>query len=294
VPRHFADGAEDRAVAMNMARRGLCQWKFEMGGVAQQLFEFGDTMDDLVNSAERLNGSLQLPVLLIIEPLTLTRSCILSILRRELTGFEIIEMATTDNLNCASGRDVRLVVLSTGDKSIVDPAVEDDLALLVDYCPNASIALLSNRDDEATALAAMHRGVRGFFPTSIPVEVAVAGLRLVLAGGVYRPLPIIGQNETSGAEQLFPRGLPLRYLANDATKDSPEKTMTDFTPREQHVLAELELGLPNKLIAAKLNLSENTVKMHIHHIMRKCAARNRTEAVLRWSGRLSDHSRDTN
>ena len=63
--------------------------------------------------------------------------------------------------------------------------------------------------------------------------------------------------------------------------------MFDFTPREQHVLAELELGLPNKLIAAKLNFSENTVKMHIHHIMRKCAARNRTEAVLRSSGRLS-------
>jgi DNA-binding NarL/FixJ family response regulator len=59
------------------------------------------------------------------------------------------------------------------------------------------------------------------------------------------------------------------------------------------VLAELELGLPNKLIAAKLNLSENTVKMHVQHIMRKCAARNRTEAVLRWSGRLSWHDRDS-
>ena len=250
-------------------------------------------MDDLVNSAERLNGSPQLPVLLIIEPLTLTRSCILNILGRELAGFEIIEMATTDNLDCASGRDVRLVVLSTGDKSIVDPAVEDDLALLVDYCPNASIALLSNRDDEATALAAMHRGVRGFFPTSIPVEVAVAGLRLVLAGGVYRPLPIIGQNGTPAPELLYPRGLPLRYLATDAAKDVPEKSMIDFTPREQHVLAELKYGLPNKLIAAKLNLSENTVKMHIQHIMRKCAARNRTEAVLRWSGRLSDHDGET-
>jgi DNA-binding NarL/FixJ family response regulator len=261
--------------------------------VARQLFEFGDIMDDLVNSTERLNGSLQLPVLLIIEPLTLTRTCILSILRRELTGFEIIEIATTDGLNCASGRDVRLAVLSTGDKSIVDPSVEDDLAILVDYCPNASIALLSNRDDEATALAAMQRGVRGFFPTSIPVEVAVAGLRLVLAGGVYRPLPIIGQNGTPGPEQLYPGGLlPSRYLATDAAKDAPEKNLIDFTPREHHVLAELELGLPNKLIAAKLKLSENTVKMHIQHIMRKCAARNRTEAVLRLSGRLPSPHRD--
>ena len=68
--------------------------------------------------------------------------------------------------------------------------------------------------------------------------------------------------------------------------------MADLTPRELHVLAALKLGLPNKLIAAKLNLSENTIKMHVQHIMRKCAARNRTEAVLRWSGRLSGHNRD--
>jgi DNA-binding NarL/FixJ family response regulator len=278
-----------RAFLMNMRDVEIGEWKFGISGVAQQLFEFGDTMDDLVNSTERFNGSLQQPVLLIIEPLTLTRTCILSILRRELTGFEILDMATMDSLDCASGRDVRLVALSIGDKSIVDPSVEDDLALLVDYCPNASIALLSNREDEATALAAMHRGVRGFFPTSIPVEIAVAGLRLVLAGGVYRPLPIIGQNGASGP-QLFPPGLP--DTATDAAKDALEKNMVDFTPREQHVLAELELGLPNKVIAAKLNLSENTVKMHIHHIMRKCAARNRTQAVLRWSGRLSGNGRD--
>jgi DNA-binding NarL/FixJ family response regulator len=247
-------------------------------------------MDDLV--IERLNGSLQLPVLLIIEPLTLTRTCILSILRRELTGFEIMEMATTGSLDCASGRDVRLVVLSTGDKSLVDSSFADDLAILDDCCPNASIALLSNRDDEATALAAMHRGVRGFFPTSIPVEVAVAGLRLVLAGGVYRPLPIVGHNSTPGHEQLSPGGMTSRYIATDAAKDAPEKNLIDFTPREQHVLAELNLGLPNKLIAAKLKLSENTVKMHIHHIMRKCAARNRTEAILRWNGQLSGPNRD--
>src|SRR3984957_12778429 len=241
-------------------------------------------MDDLVNSTKRFNGSLQPPVLLIIEPLPLTRTCMLSILQRELIGLEIIEMATTDSLDCASGRDVRLVALSTGDKSVLDPSVEGDLAILVDQCPNASVALLSNRDDEATALAAMHRGVRGFFPTSIPVELAVAGLRLVLAGGVYRPLPIIGHNGAPSPEQSE---TPSMVLATDVTKDAMEKTIIDFTPPEQHVLAALELCLPNMLIAAKVNLSENTVKMHIQHIMRKCSARNRTEAVLRWSGRLS-------
>jgi DNA-binding NarL/FixJ family response regulator len=239
-------------------------------------------MDDVTSLAERTNGSAQSPVLVIIEPLVLTRTCILSILTREFTGFEVVEMATTDDLHSVSGRDVRLVALDIGDRPIVDPSVEDDLARLVQWCPSAIVALLSNRNDEATAVAAMQRGIRGFFPTSIPVEIAIAGLRLVLAGGIYRPLQTINEN---GAPSLaFPCSSPLAAIheATGTRRGVAEKTLAHFTPREQHVLAELQLGLPNKLIAAKLNLSENTVKMHIQHIMRKFSAHNRTEAVLRW------------
>ena len=239
-------------------------------------------MDDLTNLAERTNGSTQLPVLVIIVPLVLTRTCILSILTREFTGFDVVEMATVDDLHSVSGLDVRLVALDIGERPIADPSVGQDLACLAELCPNAFVALLSNRGDEATAMSAMQRGIRGFFPTSIPVEVAIAGLRLVLAGGIYRPLPTINEN---GAPSLaFPcsPGLSVIQEATSIRRDLAEKTLAQFTPREQHVLAELELGLPNKLIAAKLNLSENTVKMHIQHIMRKFSAHNRTEAVLRW------------
>jgi len=250
-------------------------------------------MDDLVNSAERLGASLQLPALVLIEPLTLTRTCILNILRRELLGFDIIDIATTDDLNCTSGRDIRLFALGIGDKAVADSSVEDDIALLMDNRSGASVALLSNRDDEATALAAMNRGVRGFFSSSLPVEVVVAGLRLVLAGGVYRPLPILRLAGTGVVEQSCSRGSPPGGLIESAERGAAERGATDFTPREQQVLAELELGLPNKVIAARLNLSENTIKMHVQHIMRKCAARNRTQAVLRWSGRRSGHDPDT-
>jgi DNA-binding NarL/FixJ family response regulator len=174
------------------------------------------------------------------------------------------------------------------DKQITNPSIENSLALIAECCPGAHVALVSSRDDEATASAAMQRGVRGFFPISIPVEVAMAGLRLVLAGGIYRPLPIV---EAPGLKAISPdAGAHERsgiHEGNGAAKSFSDKTMVDLTPRERHVLAALRLGLPNKLIAAKLNLSENTVKMHIQHIMRKCSAHNRTEAVLRWSGRFN-------
>jgi len=246
-------------------------------------------MDDLTNFAELAQGSQNSPVLVIIEQHVLARTCILNILKRELTGFEIVELATTSGLNWLSGRDIRLIALNIGDKQITDPSIEDSLALLAESCPKASVAVLSNRDDDASASAAMQRGVRGFFPKSIPVEVAIAGLRLVLAGGVYRPLPIVGQNGASSLKAISEcPDAPGLFGAN--ARIVPEKAMVDLTPREQHVLEALQLGLPNKLIAVRLNLSENTVKMHIQRIMRKCSAHNRTEAVIRWSRRENGHA----
>jgi DNA-binding NarL/FixJ family response regulator len=226
--------------------------------------------------------------IVIVARTILTRTCIFSILKREFPEFEIFEMATTGELDGATGKDVRLIALDIGDKPIADPVVDDELAALERLFPYAPIALLSARDDEASA--AMRRGVRGFFPPSIPVEVAIAGLRLVLAGGVYRPLPIDARpipslataNASCGSSHK-PSGI---LHAVPVERDVGHNTMVDLTPREKQVLAELELGLPNKLIAARLNLSENTVKMHMRHIMQKCSARNRTEAVIFCSGRL--------
>jgi DNA-binding NarL/FixJ family response regulator len=250
-------------------------------------------MDDPAITADPLSGSQRLPVIAIVNDQVLPRSCIVNILKRELAGFEIAEMATTGDLNGLSGRDVRLIAFNMGDAEIADPSMEDRLSLIAELCPNAHVALLSNRDDEATATAVMQRGIRGFLPSSIPVEVAVAGLRLVLAGGVYRPLPIVRQNGTTSLGSIptcaDTTDLSAVRACNGFAKLVPERMLTDLTPREQHVLAALKLGLPNKLIAVRLNLSENTVKMHIQHIMRKCRARNRTEAVLRWSGRASGH-----
>jgi DNA-binding NarL/FixJ family response regulator len=250
-------------------------------------------MDNPAILADPIGGSEKLPVIVIVNDQVLPRTCIVKILKRELAGFEIAEMATTGDLNGLSGSDVRLVALNMGDTEITDPSVEDRLSLIEELCPDAHLVLLSNRDDEATASGAMQRGIRGFLPTSIPVEVAVAGLRVVLAGGAYRPLPIVRQNG-AGSLGALPEytdrsDRPAVEARNGLAKIVPERVLVDLTPREQHVLAALKLGLPNKLIAVRLNLSENTVKMHIQHIMRKCCARNRTEAVLRWSGRSNGH-----
>jgi len=52
-----------------------------------------------------------------------------------------------------------------------------------------------------------------------------------------------------------------------------------LTPRESEVLQMLASGLANKQIAAKLAISEHTVKFHVASILGKLGAGSRTEAV---------------
>ncbi len=59
------------------------------------------------------------------------------------------------------------------------------------------------------------------------------------------------------------------------------ETPVDLTPRELEVLQLLALGLPNKTIASRLSISENTVKYHVASIYSKLDAQSRAEAVMR-------------
>ena len=58
----------------------------------------------------------------------------------------------------------------------------------------------------------------------------------------------------------------------------------DLTAREREVWALLAEGLTNVQIAARLSLSENTVKFHVQHLYQKRGVKNRTEAALRHQG----------
>jgi DNA-binding NarL/FixJ family response regulator len=57
--------------------------------------------------------------------------------------------------------------------------------------------------------------------------------------------------------------------------------MQQITPRELDVLRLLAEGLPNKIIADRLHISDHTVKFHVNALMEKLQAQSRTEAVVR-------------
>jgi len=237
-----------------------------------------------------------LPIIVFVEPRILIQTCVFHLLKKELAKYEVWGCEAVPEVVRAADRDVRLIAIDIGDEPPAALAATDAYAAMRDTFPEAAIAVISDRDDEASVQGAMQCGLRGFFPTSIPVDVMIAGFRLLLAGGVYCPPPIVprpdhphGLAEPSAPIDL-PR-LPNASKINGAHPETDDRLAVSFTPRERSVLEELQLGHSNKVIARHLGLSENTVKMHVQHVMRKLGARTRTEAVFIWSRGISIASR---
>ena len=75
---------------------------------------------------------------------------------------------------------------------------------------------------------------------------------------------------------------PVNGSASSAPRNTSEDDLSDLTSREIEILEMVSRGLQNKAIAAALGLSEHTVKIHLHNIIRKLGAHNRTEAAARF------------
>lgn len=144
----------------------------------------------------------------------------------------------------------------------------DALDALRDAAPATPLVVLSGEDDPCVVRAAIERGAMGFIPKSSTPEVMIQALRLVLAHGVYLPPAVL--------DSMRPVSAPGPALNQAA---SGEMLLPGLTPRQMDVLRCVIRGLPNKVIARELDISEGTVKAHLTLVLRALRAHNRTEAV---------------
>lgn len=134
----------------------------------------------------------------------------------------------------------------------------DAIRVLKSLAPQLMIVVVSGTEDSATIRACIDAGAMSFIPKSAAPETLTLGLRHVMAGEIYLP------EHLSAAPAGPPGGVTL-------------------TPRQRDVLEALSRGLPTKLIARELGLSEYTVKEHLATLFEALGARNRTDAVIRAS-----------
>jgi DNA-binding NarL/FixJ family response regulator len=119
---------------------------------------------------------------------------------------------------------------------------------------DARIIMLTTFEGDVEIQRALEAGARGYLLKSMPPQDLVQVIRQVHAGKKQVPLEVA----THLAEHM-----------GDET----------LTKRELEVLRELAAGHRNRDIAGRLFISEETVKVHLKHIMDKLGARDRTQTV---------------
>lgn len=130
-----------------------------------------------------------------------------------------------------------------------------------------SMVLLTEPATLAAASSTLRAGVRAVLPNDISSDQLVAAL----------------QAAASGLLVLHPAQVPAQVINGSASATARSRGLEELaeplTPREGEVLQMLASGLGNKEIAAKLTISEHTVKFHVASILGKLGAGSRTEAV---------------
>jgi DNA-binding NarL/FixJ family response regulator len=132
---------------------------------------------------------------------------------------------------------------------------------------NRKTVMVAMEDDEATFLRAVGEGVVGYVLKDASAAEIVRVIRAVATGEAVCPPRF--------SLSLF------QCAARDVSfsLESPQKTKFGLTRREQQLVGLIRLGLSNKEIGSRLNLSEQTVKNHIHRILRKVGANDRLGIV---------------
>jgi DNA-binding NarL/FixJ family response regulator len=130
----------------------------------------------------------------------------------------------------------------------------DAMTAILAKFPNAKIIVLTTYSGDAQVLRALKAGARGYLLKDLLRKELLEAIRTVQAGRKRIPPEIAAQ---------------LAEHASDTT----------LTRREIEVLKLIASGNANKLVADKLSVTENTIKMHLKSILSKLGASDRTHAV---------------
>jgi DNA-binding NarL/FixJ family response regulator len=167
------------------------------------------------------------------------------------------------------------------DLGLPDCSGPDGLARLREERPYLPVVVVSGASDPETIVSALDLGAMGFIPKTSSRDVLLNAVRLVASGGIYVPMEALrerlARQPASGVPSAAPAG---RSVPPASASTGVTPADLGLTPRQADVLSLLLKGLPNKLIARKLDIAENTVKVHVSAVLQALNVSTRTQALL--------------
>lgn len=207
--------------------------------------------------------SLQDGAFLIVDDHALLREGVVSVLRPLCREGCPIEQAdhlahALARLSACGGQGWTVIL----DLHLPDSAGLSTLEAIREAAPLARIAIVSAHHDLDLAIQCIQAGACAFVPKHGSLVEFQQALTVIASGGVYFP------------KELF-------VSANVPSNDKKSPTVeSELTPRQYEVLAGLLDGLTNAAIAHHLQISEETVKLHVRAILRAHGAANRVQLLL--------------
>jgi DNA-binding NarL/FixJ family response regulator len=184
---------------------------------------------------------------------------------------------------------------------VFDQAYSQQLAGLIEackkVCANARVVLAYKDPDIARSTLHDHELHQqetsiGYLPMNRPLDTWLAINSLLIFGENHIPEEILTQSASSPVLRAVDTPLQTEEAIQKPAGVEEPNAETILTTRETEVLENVSAGKQNKIIALDLGVSEHTVKLHIHHIIKKLGVSNRTAASA-WflaSKQLDDHA----
>ena len=150
--------------------------------------------------------------------------------------------------------------------SLYSPSASAELSVLEPVVDGVKTVLIGMDADEKQFIAAVRAGIMGYLLKDASTSDVIAAVRTVSRGEAVCPPRL--------CSALF------RFVALTPEEFLPQRSAKpDLTLRQQQLVSLVAKGLTNKEIASQLNLSEFTVRNHIHRILKQVDAESRSQAV---------------
>jgi DNA-binding NarL/FixJ family response regulator len=199
----------------------------------------------------------------------LTQECLTKVFDDLQADISIYSFMTVKECIAEARNDLDLIIYYLHGSEASGATVMQAITIVCQAFPIIPVIVFSDADctqQSKIMRSTLKSGARGFIPTqTASLPITLAAIRFVKAGGTFVPVDLLLTSRPNRAPGRQDR----------------------LTSRQVAVLSHLQQGKTNKIIADELGMSESTVKVHVHNIMRKMGATNRTQASYN-AQRLSD------